>query len=161
MSRIPQVISIIGRIALGALFLYAGIVKLREPEALAASIASYRLLPPVGIDTLAAGLPPFEILLGALLLSGWQLRGSAFAAMVLTGIFALALASALARGLVIDCGCLGEEEPTRGGMWFSLGRDLVCFAVATTLYVHARRRSAQPPQDPTRRAVDDRPSVTS
>jgi hypothetical protein len=49
-------------------------------------------------------------------------------------IFCAAIASALARGLVIDCGCFGASIPSRERMWLDLGRDLLLVAAAATVY---------------------------
>ena len=43
-------------------------------------------------------------------------------------------ASALARGLVIDCGCFGASIPSRARTRLDLGRDLLLVAGAATVY---------------------------
>jgi len=76
------------------------------------SIASFRLMPDVAIPALAVGLPVLEIVTGGMLIGGWLPRAAAFNAMALCSVFALALVSALARGLEVDCGCFGPGEPS-------------------------------------------------
>lgn len=71
------------------------------------SIATFQILPRVLIVPVALGLPPLEILSGVLVLSGWWTRVGALAVAILTAIFCVALASALVRGLSINCGCFG------------------------------------------------------
>lgn len=114
----------------GAVFLYAGAVKVGHPQDFADSIASFELLPDALVNGFALCLPPFEILTALLLWTGWQLRASTLAVLGMTGIFAAALLLALARGLHVDCGCLGAGKPSVLKTWLSLGRDVCLFAAA-------------------------------
>src|SRR5271163_2367189 len=92
-------------IAMAAIFVYAGIDKMRDPLSFADSIAAFAILPAVFINLLALGLPPFEIASGLLLLGPRTRRFGALAVVVLSVMFLAALASALLRGLTLDCGC--------------------------------------------------------
>lgn len=122
-------------VLLGGIFLYAGASKMTAPQAFADSIATFRLLPAACINLLALGLPVFEIVLGLLLVVGWQRRAAALGVLGLAVVFALALSLALARGLPVDCGCFGGG--TNGGKYYTwglLGRDLLLGAAATAIY---------------------------
>ncbi|MES2707068.1 MAG: MauE/DoxX family redox-associated membrane protein [Verrucomicrobiota bacterium] len=89
-----------------ALFGIAAWGKLRDPLAFADSIAAYDLMRwKPGITLLALILPVFEILLAVLLITGWWRRAAVLGTAGLTLIFTVALLSAAARGLKIDCGC--------------------------------------------------------
>lgn len=123
------------RVIIGGAFLYAGIVKIQQPQAFADSIASFRLLPDAGINLLAMGLPPLEIITGLMLLIGWKLRLASFTILLLSLIFAIALGQALMRGLVVDCGCFGSGKPSLLKNWLSLGRDVLLIAVSAWLWV--------------------------
>ena len=58
-------LSLVSRLVLGGIFLYAGASKVFDPGGLAASIRSYGLGLPEWFVTLSAyALPPFEVLLG-------------------------------------------------------------------------------------------------
>jgi putative oxidoreductase len=128
------------RLLLGAVFFYAGAIKLSAPQPFADSIASFALLPAPAIDPLVLGLPVFAMAVGGLLICGWLHRPAALAVLGLTGIFALALGSALARGLQVDCGCFGSGRATgRAWQWLALGRDLLLFAGAGALYLRGAR----------------------
>lgn len=96
------------RAGLGALLVVAGALKLRDPGAFATEIANYQLLPALA-PFLAAALPLTELLVGAALLLApvaWR-RPAALAAAVLCATFFLAVATAYARGINIECGCFG------------------------------------------------------
>lgn len=128
------------RILIGAVFVYAGQAKIQEPAAFAENIASFRLLPSALVNLMAIGLPPFEILLGLLLMTGWRCRRTAFCALLASGVFLLALVSAWMRGIPVECGCFGTGT---GGVahappvWLLIGRDLLLLGSAAIVYADA------------------------
>jgi uncharacterized membrane protein YphA (DoxX/SURF4 family) len=131
------------RAALGAVFIWAGVLKFQAPQAFADSIATFRLLPAQLINLLALGLPPFEIAIGLLCVFGFPRRLGTFCALVLCAVFASALASAFLRGIEVDCGCFGSGGSSFSKMWLSLGRALGLGAVATVLYRFELRSTAE------------------
>lgn len=124
-------------IAMAAIFTYAGIDKIRDPLSFADSVAGFAILPAVLINLLALGLPPFEIASGLMLLGPWTRRVGALAVAVLSVIFFTALASALLRGLTLDCGCFGTGAPSRPRMWLELALDAVLFSAALFVYLRS------------------------
>ncbi len=123
------------RLGLGALFLAAGALKLRDPYAFALEIANYQLFPALA-PWLAAALPATEIVVGVALVAGprpWA-RAGALAAAAMLGAFTFAAASAVARGVNISCGCFGADSgPVT---WLTVLRDVAL--VAAALWVYAR-----------------------
>jgi putative oxidoreductase len=132
---------IVLRILVGGAFLYAGAVSIHTPEQFSDSVAGYQLLPAQMINLLALSLPPFELFVGAVLITGRLPRVATLSGLILTIVFAIALSSALARGLTIDCGCFGHGKPSRAGMWLSLGRDLLMGAALVWLYAGELRKA--------------------
>lgn len=120
------------RLMLGAVFTYAGLLKMLDIQAFADSIASFRLLPPTAVSALAITLPPFEIITGLLLIARRHVFLAALAILCMGVVFSLALAWALARGLEVDCGCFGAGKLTRAQTWWALARDVIL--IAATLY---------------------------
>lgn len=100
------------RVILGAVFIYGGYVKLREPWALfAMSIDSYHLVPFGLIEPLARTLPWLEALLGLWLIVGiWLPVSSSIISVMLVGFMA-AMIHAKLTGKEINCGCFGPNEP--------------------------------------------------
>lgn len=120
-SPIVPIIALIFRLALGIIFLYAGIEKIIVPQEFATAIYNYRLLPDWSINVLAVILPWLEVFLAAGLISGIYVRGASLLSALLFLVFAVALTISLGRGLDINCGCFGE---TSGNInWFYLIRD--------------------------------------
>jgi len=148
-----RALALIGRLCLGAIFLYAAYTKLRHPWMLFAfSINSYQILPEWAVTLLARTLPWLELLLGLLLVSGYQLRCVAVASSaLLLGFFAVMLRSHF-KGLGIDCGCFGFGEKL--GVR-TLVRDGALVAVSLAVSVAAfagarsnRLRPASTSEDP-------------
>jgi uncharacterized membrane protein YphA (DoxX/SURF4 family) len=127
------------RLILGVIFISAGATEIASPEAFTDSIATFRLLPDSLINLLAITLPPFEIIVGGMFVIGYQLRVAPFATIFLTVLFALALGQALARGLEVDCGCSGSDQPSAWKTWVSLARDMLLLAFAAWLYTSYKR----------------------
>lgn len=117
------------RILLGTIFLYAGVLKAADTKVFAGSIEAYRLLPYFGNYLAAAILPWLEIICGLLLVTGFRARVAASVTILLNLVFIAAMASAIARGLEIDCGCFkqGVKDPPI----LAIGRDLIFVAMAS------------------------------
>jgi putative oxidoreductase len=92
-------------IALGAIFIYAGIQKHFHPHEFAEAVLAYRLLPEGLVGFTAAVLPWVEIAAGLFLAAGLKRRSCLQLLTVLTAGFLVVMLITLARGLKIDCGC--------------------------------------------------------
>jgi putative oxidoreductase len=125
-------------LALAAIFVYAGIDKIQEPQQFADNIAGFAILPAMFTNLLALTLPVFEIGCGVLLLVSMTRRVASLAIALICIVFFTALASALLRGLTLDCGCFGVGAPSRSKMWLELGLDLVLFSGALVVYLRSR-----------------------
>jgi uncharacterized membrane protein YphA (DoxX/SURF4 family) len=121
------------RWTLAAVFIYAGWEKLGSPADFSESIASFSILPYSLINPLALALPPFEIVLGLAIIIGFQRRPALLALVALNVVFSLALGSAIARGIRVDCGCFGPGSLSTSEGW-DLARDFLLLAVGLILY---------------------------
>jgi putative oxidoreductase len=128
-------LSLVSRLVLGGVFLYAGASKVFDPGGLAASIRSYGLGLPEWFATLSAyALPPFEVLLGLYLLVGLFIRASAWTTNGMMILFIVALTQGALRGLEIDCGCFGSASGVEASsLWVDLVRDLGLLALGLQL----------------------------
>jgi uncharacterized membrane protein YphA (DoxX/SURF4 family) len=123
------------RLGLGAIFIYASLDKIAHPAAFATAIGHYRMLPYFLVALMAAMLPWLELLCGlALILNRW----TAGAALLIAGmnmIFIIAIATAMARGLDISCGCFSTGGAgSRVGL-ARLTEDLFFLLTAGWLYL--------------------------
>lgn len=121
------------RFILGGIFIYAGVLKIGDARAFAGDIAAYKILPYFYNLLVASILPWWEILLGLLLISGYRVKAAAASIGVLNGVFIIAIASAMIRGLDIDCGCFGKESE-KIPLYIPLLRDIVFVAMTVAVY---------------------------
>jgi putative oxidoreductase len=120
---------LIVRILIGGLLLVAGILKAHDgPSATAATIAGYRILPPVLVAPLGVALPYLEILLGGYLVAGLFARAAAYAAAAQFLLFAGAVASLVVRQIPANCGCFGSGVNTPPS-WGHVAVDVALAAV--------------------------------
>jgi ribA/ribD-fused uncharacterized protein len=143
-------------LALGAAFLYSGIMKRLEPYKFAEAILAYDLLPQSLVGLVAAILPWVEITAGFFLvlgclveIPGRVLQGIGLAAgdrlvggikrrscllllALILAVFLVVLIITHARGLEIDCGC-GLVADRQVG-WVAILEDALMLAVALFLY---------------------------
>ncbi len=107
----------VARWAVGAVFIVAAVGlpgtaigegKLRHPHSFAASIRTYEMVPADLVFPMAVYLPWLELVIGATLIIGLWRREAVALALGLSAMFLIANATALARGLDVDCGCFGS-----------------------------------------------------
>jgi uncharacterized membrane protein YphA (DoxX/SURF4 family) len=135
----------VARLGLGAVFVVAGILKLPDPAAAVRAVRAYRLLPEALVSPVAFGLPMIEIVVGLALLAGVFVRTAALASAVLLVVFIVAVGSAWARGLQIDCGCFGHGGQVAAGQTAyptEVARDIGLLIVALGLAWRPRSRFA-------------------
>jgi putative oxidoreductase len=123
-GRLVKLSLVFVRIALGALFVFAGATKVYDPGAFAIEIQRYNLIPWLPGALASVYLPWLEILAGMLLVLKRFERGALFLITCLLLVFSFALASATFRGLSIDCGCFGKAF-TATGTIFPLVRNIL------------------------------------
>jgi len=98
----------------GALFVYASVSKIADPAGFALDVKHYRILPLQVVNGVALFLPWWELSAGlALFIPSWRRTGAAIV-FALSCVFAVAVISAIARGLDISCGCFGSGSQTAG-----------------------------------------------
>jgi uncharacterized membrane protein YphA (DoxX/SURF4 family) len=133
------------RLVLAVVFGWAAIAKMSDPDAAVRAVRAYRILPEALVHPAAWGLPFLELAVAALLLGGIATRLSAGVAAGLLAAFMVAIASAWARGLQIDCGCFGGGGPAHASAasyLSELARDAVLLTMAIGLVVHPASRLA-------------------
>lgn len=121
----PPWLGTLARLVLGVVWIVAGATKITDLDASVRAVRAYRLLPETAAQIVGAGLPPAEILLGALLVVGLGVRASAVLSAALMAAFVVGIASAWARGLRIDCGCFGTGGELAAGEDPAYGWDLL------------------------------------
>jgi len=133
--EIKKYLSLLSRVVLGGVLIFAGIVKLPNIDTLIWEIEQYQILPTSLAIAYGYVLSPIEIALGVLLLLGIYLRTSAVVSGLLVLSFTIAKLNALARGLDIDvCPCFGPAMPLF--LVPSLAIDFVLLMLLIQLLLH-------------------------
>ncbi len=162
-TRLRRWLLIVGRLALGALFLFAAYGKLRPvdsapftlaslkitPNSLdvsmmmfAMQIDSYQMLPSWGVMVLSHTLPWLELAIGLFLVSGLLLRWVSLLTTLLLAVFFSVLLHSYFAGLQINCGCFGPGTEALNGSRLLLEVLFLALALAVTIgaFLDARFR---------------------
>ena len=128
-------IELLARMALGGVFLVAGILKILAPGSLLAATETYQIIPYRWSYWLALYLPWVEVLAGLGILLKKAYPGSLFLITALLAIFLIALTQAWVRGLNIICGCFSNATAESTGRYvFYVARDLLLLGLAGFLW---------------------------
>lgn len=103
-----EYLGLIVRIIVGAMFVVVGLAKVADPVLFAKEITNYNLMPDFSINIFAIVLPWVELISGLLLIAGVRIRANAVIIGAMLIMFIIAVASAWARGLNINCGCFSH-----------------------------------------------------
>lgn len=115
-----DVLTVLARWALGALFIYMGLKKALDPVGFLKLVRQYELVSdPLLLNVIAATLPWFEVFCGVLMVAGVAVRGAALVSVAMLAPFTVivlrrALEIAQTRALPFcavkfDCGCGAGE----------------------------------------------------
>lgn len=135
-------LSLVFRLVLGAVFVYASLDKIIHPEAFAKSVYNYKILPAGLINVVALFLPWLELLTGAALILGTKVEGASVLIGAMLVVFLVAVISTLARGISIDCGCFTSSSAGRKTGWMLLVQDALLLLLALHLYFRGPGRWA-------------------
>ena len=137
-----QIILALLRIGLGGIFVYAGALKIWDPQQFAIDVHHFQLTSWTVSVLIAVYLPWLEVLAGLALILRRLSLGAALAIIGMTVVFMVAITSAWARGLDISCGCFGKEEAKIATNFFPLMlRDAALLAAAVVLLAAELRRA--------------------
>lgn len=123
------------RLLLANVYLFAAVPKITDPAGFAKSISNYQMVPDGLINLMAIFLPWLELFAAQALLAGPLLRrGALWWLTFMNAVFSVAIASAMAHGINIDCGCFSTSgEGLRTG-WAHLVLDLGLLVACGVLF---------------------------
>ena len=128
------------RVGLGALFVYAGAMKLCDVAAFANLLSRFEMLPDISLPFFSVAIPLAECVIGSFLAFSRWMRLSAFAVSAMLVVFIVALAQAAVRGLDVSCGCFGGASSD--GIASAIVRDVFLLVISTWLMFCGKSRSA-------------------
>jgi len=127
------------RFLIGGMFIYASIYKVFDPAGFAVSIRNYMIIPALWSNIVALTLPWIEIVAGAFLILGVQVRPSALLTTGMLGVFLGAIIYAYSIGLDIDCGCFSSAATSGGRIeLIHIARDASLFLVSLFILMSDR-----------------------
>jgi len=126
-----RLLTLVARVGVGCVFLFAAVGKIEDPAGFALSIANYHLVPDGVATVMAAVMPLLEIVVGLSLVTGLHARGAALLSAGMLAVFAIAMTQAILRDIDVDCGCFGKAATARVG-WPTVARN-VGLVVASVL----------------------------
>lgn len=129
------------RILLGSVFLYASIDKILHPRLFADAVAAYGIAPASWVPWIAVALPWAEAAAGLCLWTGVWVDGAALVISGMLVVFTAGIASAMARGLDISCGCFSVSHDTPVGPQ-RIVEDLLLLAAALAILIDRLRPRA-------------------
>lgn len=136
------------RLALGGLFIFAGIAKLQSLQLFVFSVNAFKILPEHLVIPVAFAIPWTEVLAGLLLVLGlWSRSAALLAGAMLLG-FVLGIASVMARGMDVKCSCFGKFEwPCTGNVgWCQILRNSAMIALALPVLIRGSGPCALTPE---------------
>jgi uncharacterized membrane protein YphA (DoxX/SURF4 family) len=104
-------LSIVCRLVVGQVFIFAGLMKVADPQSLAESIIAFDVISKDNetLISLAAHILPWtEIIAGVLLVLGLFSRAAATIILLMVGGFVLLVVDALKQDHTVICGCFGD-----------------------------------------------------
>lgn len=132
---------ILGRllaIVVGVVFIYAGVLKIRDPLHFASDINNYQMVPwSIGIR-MAFYLPWLEVLCGLALIFHRLFAGAVAITTFLMVVFIGATAWARMQGIDVSCGCFGSASSNLSLTWHLILDAGLLFALVYVWFTRER-----------------------
>jgi uncharacterized membrane protein YphA (DoxX/SURF4 family) len=135
-----DLLTLVSRLIVGGMFIYAALYKIIEPGSFAKSIWYYHLIPGDLINLMAIVLPWLEIIAGVALIMGIFYRGAVLWVNLMMVVFIIALITTISRGINIDCGCFKAASSGTHSAWNALLFDLGAMILCVQLWLSKSER---------------------
>jgi uncharacterized membrane protein YphA (DoxX/SURF4 family) len=126
------VLSLVLRVYLAGVFVYASLHKINFPAEFADNIAAYLIVPYWLVNPLAVFMPWLELVCGLFLVAGVRVRAAVLLIAGMLVMFTLAVTVALVQDTPIGCGCF--QSVGEAISWWTVLRDLGWLAMAVHIY---------------------------
>ena len=145
MSNRPKIfdddyLSLIARLLVGGIFIYASLDKLAQPAQFARIVFNYHLIPIDLINIMAIILPWVELICGISVILGLYRQGGLIVLNFLVILFIIAIAVNVFRGVDLECGCFTVSSRARGSALELIFRDLGLLIISLYALINRSRR---------------------
>lgn len=140
-----SIISLVLRLGLGGLFLFAAYNKLIDPQTFSESVQAFHMPLPDWMVLLATyAIPWTEIFCSVALVMGLWSRAAGMVFLLLMSVFLIGIISAILRHLPLNCGCFGKFKLYCDGPlgWCKVRENCVLAAGATIIVIGGGGRFA-------------------
>ena len=121
------------RIIVGLVFIVTGTSKIVDPTLFAREISNYDMMFPPFINLIAIVLPWVELVVGILFICGIRIKANTILLAAMLLVFNIAVATAWARGLDINCGCYSNIAEQTVGIQ-KLAENFAMIAILAFVY---------------------------
>jgi len=132
-------LSLITRLVVGVVFIYAAMDKIALPAQFARIVYNYHMVPGDLINMMAVIMPWLELICGVSVILGLYKEGGLLILNILMVVFMIAITVNIIRGVDLECGCFTVSSKARGSALSLLFRDLGLFVLS--LYALINRSS--------------------
>lgn len=136
-----RIVRLILALIVGAVFVYAGVMKARDPLRFASDISNYAMISwPLGVRV-AFYLPWLEIICGAALILQRYFAGAIAVTAAMIVAFLIATIWARAHGIDVSCGCFGTASSNLTLTWHLVLNGSLLVALGALWWLRERRES--------------------
>lgn len=122
------------RFFVGLVFIIAGIIKIIAPVEFFEAVMNYKIFGEFISQIIAVVIPWLELIIGLLIIFEVYIKENLLLYLVLLLSFNILIASAIIRGLNINCGCFGTENSMQVG-FYKLAENFGLFFIALFLFL--------------------------
>ncbi len=131
-------ITLIFRVILGVVFIWASIDKIVHIDLFAKAIYNYHVAPGWLVNIMAIFMPWVELFAGVCLVLGFWPRGAATLIGAMLVMFIVALTIVYVRGVDINCGCFSVSDRAKGSATGLIWRDILLLLMTIQILFFGR-----------------------
>ena len=144
-NKIWKIVALISRIIIAVVFIGAAVPKIIAPHEFAIAIFRYQVAPYPTVNIGAVLMPWIELVVGVAILFIPRMRDAA--AVIIFGMlafFAIAIMSAIFRGIDIGCGCFSVNPHAQTVGWLSIIRNIALMILTAIVFFDTWQKKYTP-----------------